>query len=127
VKPLAKLVKAFPRRSVRTVAGTVRVAGQTLREAEAGFWFQASKAIRGLNGGKLALTQSADSFVLTRYSLAPGLQLTGKITLADIGPPTTFKGTVKVSGSAAVAGTLKVAKNGTISGVLGGRKVSARY
>ena len=127
VKPLAKLVKAFPRKSVRTVSGTLRVAGQTLREAEAGFWFQESKPIRGLDGGKLALTRSGDAFVLTRYSLAPGVLLTGKITLANIGPPTTFKGTVKVSGSAAVAGTLKVAKNGRISGVLGGRKVSARY
>jgi pimeloyl-ACP methyl ester carboxylesterase len=127
VKPLAKLVKAFPRRPARTVSATLRVAGQTLREAEAGFWFQASKSIRGLYGGKLALTTSGDSFVLTRYSLAPGILLSGKITLADIGPPTTFKGTVKVSGPAAVAGTLKVAKNGKISGVLGGRKVSARY
>jgi len=127
VKPLAKVINKFPGRPARTVSATLRVSGQTLREAEAGFWFQASKAIRGLNGGKLALTRSGDSFVLTRYSLAPGVLLTGKLTIADIGPPSTYKGTVKVSGSGAVAGTLKVARNGKISGFLGGRKVSARY
>jgi hypothetical protein len=106
------------------VAATFTVVGQTLREAEAGFWFQAN-VIRGLSGGKLALTRSG--FALTRYSLAPGVLLTGKIDLADLGPPSTFKGTVKVSGAAAVAGTLKVAKNGRITGTLGGRRVSGSY
>jgi pimeloyl-ACP methyl ester carboxylesterase len=123
--PVAMVIKKFPSRPPRTVAATLRVAGQTLREAEAGFWFQASKAIRGLYGGKLALTKAG--FAITRYSLAPGVTLTGKLALAGLGPPSTFKGTVKVSGSAAVAGTLKVSKNGRITGTLGGRKVSARY
>ena len=53
--------------------------------------------------------------------------VSGKLSFVDLGPPSTFKGTVKVSGSAAVAGTLKVAKTGRITGSLGGRKVSARY
>ena len=82
---------------------------------------------RGLYGGRLATTKSCDSFALTRYSAAPGVLVSGKLTLADVGPPSTFKGTVKVSGSAAVAGTLKVAKNGKITGTLGGRRVSTRY
>jgi hypothetical protein len=124
VKPVATVVKRFPARPKRTVAATFRVAGQTLREAEAGFWFQAN-VIRGLYGGKLALTR--DGFALARYSLAPGVLLTGKLALVGLGPPSTFKGTVKVSGSAAVAGTLKVAKNGRITGTLGGRRVSASY
>jgi pimeloyl-ACP methyl ester carboxylesterase len=124
-KPVAMLVKKFPSRPRRTVSATLRVVGQTLREAEAGFWFQASKPISGLNGGKLALTQTG--FVVTRYSLAPGVLLTGRLKLADLGPPSTFTGTVKVSGSAAVAGTLKIAKTGKITGTLGGHKVSARY
>jgi len=44
-----------------------------------------------------------------------------------LGPPSTYKGTVKVSGSAAVAGTLTINKNGKITGRLGGRKVSGTY
>jgi pimeloyl-ACP methyl ester carboxylesterase len=127
VKPLAQLVKAFPRRPARTAGRTLTVAGQTLREAEAVWWFQFSNAARGLYGGKLTPTKNGLAFTLARYSLAPGVVLSGKITFVDIGPPSTFKGTVKVTGSAAVAGTLKIAKNGKITGILGGRHVSARY
>jgi len=127
VQPIAKLVKVFPKRPARTAAKTLAVAGQTLREAEATWWFQFSSVARGLYGGKLTPAKSGVAFSLARYSAAPGVLLTGKISFVDIGPPSTFKGTVKVSGSAAVAGTLKVSKNGRITGTLGGRRVSARY
>ena len=102
--------------------------GKTLREAEATFWFgQEGFVARGLFGGRLHNDAGGRTFTLTRYSLAPGVLVTGKVRLADIGPPSTYTGTVKVSGSAAVAGTLKIAKNGRITGRLGGRTVSARY
>jgi hypothetical protein len=128
VQPVAKLVKVFPKRPARpAAASTLRVVGQTLREAEATWWFFLPRAARGLYGGRLATTKSGDSFALTRYSAAPGVLVSGKLMLVDVGPPSTFKGTVKVSGSAAVAGTLKVAKNGKITGTLGGRRVSTRY
>jgi len=127
VKPLAQLVKVFPKRPARTVSKTLTVAGQTLREAEAVWWFQFSTAARGLYGGKLTPTRNGLAFTLARYAAAPGVLLSGKITFVDVGPPSTFKGTIKVSGSAAVAGTLKIAKNGKIAGTLGGRKVSGRY
>jgi pimeloyl-ACP methyl ester carboxylesterase len=127
VKPLAKVVKVFPKRPARTVAKTLVVAGQTLREAEATWWFNFSTAVRGLYGGKLASSSSGLTFTLTRYSAAPGVLLSGKISFVDIGPPSTFKGTVKVSGSAAVAGTLKVTKKNKLTGTLGGRRVSASY
>jgi len=127
VKPLAKLVKAFPKRPPRTTARTLAVAGQTLREAEALWWFQLPSRLSGLNGGKLVPSRNGLTFTLTRYSLAPGVLLSGKVSFVDIGPPSTFKGTVKVFGSAAVAGTLKLAKNGKLTGTLGGRHVSARY
>ena len=128
VLPIAKVVKIYPKRPARrTAAATLRVVGQTLREAEATWWFFLSKPARGLAGGKLTTTKSGDAFTLARYSDAAGTLLTGKLTLADVGPPSTFKGTIKVSGSAAVSGTLKVAKNGRITGTLGGRRVSATY
>jgi hypothetical protein len=53
--------------------------------------------------------------------------VSGKITFVDIGPSSTYKGTIKVSGSAAVAGTLKITKNDKLTGRLGGRTVSATY
>jgi pimeloyl-ACP methyl ester carboxylesterase len=127
VKPLAKVVKVFPKRPARSLGATLKTVGQTLREAEATYWFQSSKTLRGLNGGKLVISKDFGSFTLTRYSAAPGVLLSGKITLVDIGPPSTFKGTLKVSGSAAVAGTVKVAKNSRMTATLGGRRISSSY
>ncbi|TML28468.1 MAG: alpha/beta hydrolase [Actinobacteria bacterium] len=127
VQPVAKVLKTFPKRPARITAATLATVGKTLREAEATFWFNFSTPVRGLFGGKLTPARSGLSFTLARYSLAPGVLVSGKLSFVDLGPPSTFKGTVKVSGSAAVAGTLKVAKTGRITGSLGGRKVSARY
>ncbi len=61
------------------------------------------------------------------HSAALGILVTGKITFVDITSSSTYKGTIKVSGSAAVAGTLKFAKTGKVTGTLGGRRVSGRY
>jgi hypothetical protein len=129
VKPLLKVLGAFPRKPARrTAAETLKVVGKTVREAQAS-WFQltSSTTLRGLYGGKLVAAASGLSFTLTRYSLAPGVLVSGKVTFVDIGPPSTYKGTIKVSGSAAVAGSLTIAKNGKITGRLGGRRVSASY
>ena len=70
--------------------------------------------------------KKGDGFTLARYALAPGVFVTGKVAFADIGPPATFKGTVKVFGPRAVAGTLKLSKK-SVSGRLGGRPVKASY
>jgi len=127
VQPLSKVVKAFPRKAgSRTAARTLAVVGATLREAQATSWFGFSFAVRGLSGGKLA-GGSGLTFTLNRYSLVPGVLVSGKVTFVDIGPPSTYKGTVKVSGSAAVAGTLKIAKSGKLAGTLGGHRVSGSY
>ena len=132
IEPLIKVLGAFPRRPAkRSVQTTLTTAAKTLREAQA-TWFQllfstTTFVPRGVYGGKLANLKNADGFTLTRYSLAPGVVVSGRITFVDIGPPSTYKGTIKVSGSAAVAGTLKIAQNGRITGTLGGRRVSARY
>jgi pimeloyl-ACP methyl ester carboxylesterase len=126
VQPIAKVLRVFPRRPARkTAALTLTAVGQTLREAEAIDWFGLPKQARGLFGGKFVT--SRNGFTLTRYSDAPGVLVSGKIKFVSVGPPSTYQGTVKVSGSAALTGTLKIAKNGKISGVLGGRPVSGRY
>jgi len=129
VQPLSKVLGAFPRRpGRRTVAETLSSVGKTLREAEATFWFASDVfTARGLYGGKLVTSKDGRAFTLTRYSVAPGVLVTGKVTFIDIGPPSTFRGTLRISGSAALAGTLKIAKTGKVTGTLAGRRVSGRY
>jgi pimeloyl-ACP methyl ester carboxylesterase len=131
VLPLAKILGTFPARPARrTPAGTLVAVGKTLREAEA-TWINLSSgsslAPRGLYGGKLTANKNGNGFKLTRYSLAPGVEVSGKINFATVGPPLTYTGTIRVAGSAAVSGTLKVVKTGKVTGTLGGRHVSARY
>ena len=99
-----------------------------MREAEASWWQLGSEAttLRGLYGGKLVRLPNDDGFTLTKYVLSPGVFITGKIAFDDIGPPSTYKGTIKVSGPGALAGTLTISKN-SVSGRLGGRPVKAGY
>ena len=70
--------------------------------------------------------KSVDGFTLTRYSAAPGVLLTGTIKLLDTGPPFTFRGTVRVTGSAVAPGTLRFDKN-AVTGTLAGRHVKGKY
>ena len=131
VPSLVKILGQFPTRpTARTAQATLAVASKAMREAEA-TWLQtlfASSNIspRGLYGGRLKGTSSGGGFTLTRYSIAPGVLLTGKITNLDPGPPFTFRGTVRVTGSAVVSGTLRFDK-GSVSGTLGGRRVKGKY
>jgi hypothetical protein len=69
---------------------------------------------------------SGNGFTLTKYVLSPGVSISGKIEFDQLGPPSTYKGTVKVSGPAAAAGTLKFTQN-SVSGRLGGRLVTGQY
>jgi len=129
VQPLVKILGAFPRRAARTSGATLAAVGKTLREAEA-TWIDISGptgAERGLYGGKLKVLKNGNGFTLTRYSLVAGVTVSGKVTFATLGPPTTYKGKVRVSGSAAVSGKLTIAKTGKISGTLRGRHISGRY
>jgi hypothetical protein len=130
VQPLAKVLGAFPRRPARrTAAQTLAAVAKTVREAEATSWFGFSSRFvaRGLYGGKLATAKNGVDFTLTRYSVAPGVLVSGKIIFVDIGPPSRYRGTIKVSGSAAVAGTLTITKTGKVTGRLGGRRISGSY
>jgi pimeloyl-ACP methyl ester carboxylesterase len=131
VPPAGKILNAFPRRPTKpTVKATLTDAARTVREAEA-TWLQvifasASFAPRGLYGGRLVASQKDLSFTLSRYSAVNGIQVSGKVTFVPGALPLSYKGTIRVSGSAAVAGTLKFSKN-SISGRLGGRVVKASY
>jgi pimeloyl-ACP methyl ester carboxylesterase len=131
VAPLVKVLAAFPRRPARrSVQATLAVASKAVREAEA-TWFQLlfsseNFVPRGLYGGTLVKARSGDGFTLTRYSIAPGVFVSGKLTLANVGPPSTYKGSVRVSGPAVLAGTLKFSRN-SVTGTLGGRRVKGRY
>ena len=86
----------------------------------------ASFAPRGLYGGKLVLAKEGLSFTLSRYSAVPGVQVTGKVSFVAAGLPLQYKGTVRVSGPAAVAGSLTFS-NTSIAGKLGGRRVKGSY
>jgi pimeloyl-ACP methyl ester carboxylesterase len=125
---LVKTLTAFPRTSARTAQATLTVAVKAVREAEAS-WLQvlfASSPVSpaGLYGGRLA-SSAGTGFTLTRYTVAPGVYVSGRIK-AKIDAPITFSGTVRVSGPKAVTGTLRVTST-TLAGTLGGRRVSARF
>ena len=56
----------------------------------------------------------------------PGVTVTGKVDFVPGGLPLLHKGTLRVSGPAALAGTLTFSNN-SVSGKLGGRPVKATY
>ena len=128
VPPWVKTLAAFPTKApAKMAASTVGVAAKTVREAEAA-WLQALLAPSriapaGIYGGRL-VSRGGDGFTLTRYSVVPGVAVSGRIN-AKIGAPTVFTGTVRVSGPKAAAGSLRISRT-TLSGTLGGRRVSAR-
>lgn len=132
VPPLAKVLAALPTAaSARRPAATLSVAARTLREAEA-TWVAAIEAfsgsaqnLGGLYGGKLVIGQGL-SFKLSGYSDTRGVALTGTVTALVTKLPLPFTGTIRVTGRSAAAGTLKI-KGNTLSGTLGGRKVSASF
>jgi pimeloyl-ACP methyl ester carboxylesterase len=126
---LVKTLTAFPRAPARTAQGTLTVAAKAVREAEAA-WLQVIFAPSpvspaGLYGGRLAFPGDGTGFTLTRYTVAPGVYVSGQIK-ARFDSPIVFTGTVRVAGPGAVAGTLRVTST-TLAGTLGGRRVSARF
>jgi pimeloyl-ACP methyl ester carboxylesterase len=107
---------------------TLELAAKTLHEAEATWLYLAvvtSKrtSVPGLRGGKL--TVSADTFKLDRYSIEPGVTLSGEVVLRDVGPPLSFRGRITVGGRGASPGTLELGRGGTMQGILGGTFVEA--
>jgi pimeloyl-ACP methyl ester carboxylesterase len=109
----------------RTLAAVAR----TVREA-AGSWalavtgFTQARAIAGLYGG--VIRSSGVTFSLSRYSVVPGVQVSGSFQLfrpgAGLPLPARFVGSVRVTGAKATHGSLTVGR-ATLSGRLGGRRV----
>jgi pimeloyl-ACP methyl ester carboxylesterase len=132
VPPVSKVLGAFPARPAKPAAkSTLAVVARTLREAEA-TWLQmifstATFTPRGIFGGRLVPSKTDLTFKLNGYSATPGVAVTGKVTLVPGDLPLLYKGTVKVFGPAAAAGTLTFTSKGAISGKLGGRAVKGKY
>jgi pimeloyl-ACP methyl ester carboxylesterase len=130
VPPLIRQLGAFPPAAAPAKQlgprATLAEAKAAIREATAA-WVQVlfsptPGAIPGLYGG--TLVQGANgSFTLKRYAVAPGVEVSGKLSVAPAGLPLAFTGSVTVGGVAAAPGTLTVAPK-TITGTLGGRRVS---
>jgi pimeloyl-ACP methyl ester carboxylesterase len=121
-------LRPFPRAAGRSSPqATLGLARKALHDAEA-VWigFPEQRAIAGLAGGRLTSPANGESLTLSRYAIVPGVELSGTLRrLVDLPPPPlAFRGTVKVSGSAAARGTLAVVAR-RLEGALGGRRVKA--
>jgi len=139
VPPLIAPIAAFPAsiaalepagapglrgRTIVAVSRTVREAAATWGVAVTGF-ASAPRSIAGPFGGAILI--SGLGFSLSRYSAVPGLEVTGKLAifrpLAGSIFPLRFVGSVKVGGSKAAHGRLRVGTS-KLAGTLGGRTVN---
>ncbi len=124
VPPVVKTVTAIPKAAKRSAAATGALVAKTVHEAEAAWGeaiFNGAPSTVGLYGGKVAATSTGLS--MTGYALVPGVVVNGKLAFIPGKLPLGFTGTVRVSGSKAVAGTLEVT-NTRLTGTLGGRRIS---
>jgi pimeloyl-ACP methyl ester carboxylesterase len=123
--PYLDVVPAFaPARSSaskhESVKQTLALVTKTLREAE-GIWLMTNGGVAGLYSGRL-VASSPRTFTLVRYSIAPGVELNGKVRFVKFGPPLQFDGTVTVGGAGAARGLLGFS-GGKIGGTLDGQIV----
>jgi pimeloyl-ACP methyl ester carboxylesterase len=126
-QPIVDLVPAYPAppggKKTASPARTLAIATQALRDAEAIFLMAApGQKIAGVSGGKLIAAERR--FTLTRYSVTPGFELSGKIRVGGTGLPLKFQGAVTVSGAAAATGLLGISAN-KVGGTLGGAIVGS--
>ncbi len=109
-------VKLKPLGALQTYA----IASKTIREAEA-LWIAAGAGpVPGVYSGKLVPT--SNGFTLTRYSIARGVELSGKLRIPKSGLPLTFEGTLTVGGAGAAPGIIGLSGT-SLRGTLGGRNV----
>lgn len=116
-------------RKVGLVGRTLGATIATLRSAEAA-WLTSYPAgwVVGLEGGLLA-GENFDVFRFSAYSDIPGLAISGRLSfsVSDAGlVPGSESGIVQVGGSRAASGFLQVQRH-RIFGILGGKRVSARF
>jgi pimeloyl-ACP methyl ester carboxylesterase len=117
-------VNRLPSRPPSSARATLAAVATTLHEAEA-TWLALTlspvSTAAGLYGGTLTLAGSS-GFRLAGYAVAPSTRVSGRLTVR-VGLPVAFTGTLRVAGP--TPGTLHVAGH-SLSGVLGGRRVSGR-
>ena len=126
-KPLVAPLAAFPGPSrTRLDPGETRAAAaKTVQEAEAAWLASAGASgdrasLRGIYGGKLVATGT--SFTLAGYSIAPGVTLSGRISVQQsFRRPLVFVGSVRVAGAEAATGTLTLDR-GALRGTLRARR-----
>ena len=115
VGPLTGFTKADTLSPKQTLAA-VRL---TVGEAEAALNFGETN-VRGLAGG--TLETGLGGIVLKRYSVVPGVELTGFLGILNSDFPIGLDGTVTVTGSRAADGLLGIGRNSAV-GALGGTVV----
>jgi pimeloyl-ACP methyl ester carboxylesterase len=118
---------AAPGAAGRTLTAAIRTAGEAgaMWTLMALGFEQAQTTIAGLNGGRLAQASSSEAFSLQRYSIVPGVELSGQLkpfTSASVIFPFRFVGKVTVTGPKAARGSLVIERD-RVRGTLGGRKV----
>ena len=126
VPTLLQPLAAYPTAASPKPASTMLVSLKTLKEAETTWWrtleSSAPLTVAGLAGGRLAPSKTGLGFTLTKYSLIPGVELSGTLQITQGGPPLAFQGKLTVTGTRAAAGALQVSAAG-VTGVLGKQKV----
>lgn len=74
----------------------------------------------GLRGGRFNFSSDGDT-VLRALVYVPGVKISGRIDSFS------FQGTLRVSGSKASKGTLRIGRGGVVTGTLDGRAVKSRF
>ncbi len=132
VNPIGPFPASVASLGSRVRGRTLVAVSKTVREAAASWagaltGFSGPHAIAGLYGGALRI--SGTTFTLNRYSLVPGVQVSGSFQLyrPDTGAilPARFVGSARVLGAKAAHGRLSVGPK-VLSGILGGQHVRGR-
>jgi pimeloyl-ACP methyl ester carboxylesterase len=132
VNPIGAFPASLGSLGSRTRGRTLAAVSKTVREAAASWAFAltgfgGAHAIAGLYGGSLRI--SGTTFALKRYSLVPGVHVSGSLHLyrPDTGAilPARFVGSLRVLGPKAARGRLSVGPK-VLSGILGGLRVRGR-
>jgi hypothetical protein len=112
---------------VKTASQTLAAVSATVREAQAmwlmNFGSGEGGGVAGLYGGSLTVT-SEGAFRLVRYSIAPGVEVSGRLRVTGFGPPLQFDGVVTVGGTGGAHGVLGVTGS-RIGGTLDGQIVGS--
>ncbi len=118
---------AYPAAPTRaqTPLGTLAIVTKTIKDAESVWLMTAglagsSDVVPGVASGKLI--ESGRAFTFVKYSITPGVSLSGTLRLAKAGLPLQFQGNVTVGGKFAATGLLGVS-GASVRGTLGGHVV----